>query len=614
LDVVTITENSSSPTAQSKPASLPSHSKNWITSDWIVAVFLFAATAAVVVWQNSRLTVLYDLCGVLENSFRISLGDIPYRDFPFPYAPLTFVVQAALIKLTGPVIWHHIAYCAVIGGASTVLALLVIQNLLRGVVSAYRVVSFLLATPMVILGVYCIFPHPFYDPDCAFVVLTCILLWQRLERKGYPVGQSIVVGGLLVLPLFIKQNIGLAFLGTTIPGLLLLIGIGVWRRESVRGYVWLIAGIISGLGIALTIIHFTAGLANYKYWTISYAALRRAPSRADMLSIYRDWVLLLWVALFGLGAVLLRLNKSGKLFLSLLSVALMTAPFAWSVIYLLRDSDASERAERLVGVWPFMLLVSGVMAVLAARRRKGLKLVLPFTLIATAHGVFLSQQLWGSTYGVWPLLAILVADLLTALVVLAPSQHSWAVRSWAAVVSVSLLISGGFYVYANERLDYVNLSDGDMQHSTLPQLKGLSLRGSFLPDFEELVQYTSKAIPRDDGILFLPGEDLFYYTTGRKPRFPVLLFDITNNPLSPEEILAAARAHNIRWLIVKNDLQIEVDKTIDDKDHQVKVLRQDFKLVESLNNYEIYRRKGPNEVDEDQDDKDDQDDSEPPTK
>src|SRR6266536_2943758 len=89
--------------------------------DLITAAFLFVATCAVVVWQNSRLGVLWDLSYVLENAHRISLGDIPYRDFPFPYAPLTFLIQVALIKLTGRVFWHHILYCAAAGGLGTVL-------------------------------------------------------------------------------------------------------------------------------------------------------------------------------------------------------------------------------------------------------------------------------------------------------------------------------------------------------------------------------------------------------------------------------------------------------------------------------------------------------------
>jgi len=48
----------------------------------------------------------------------MSLGDVPYRDFPFPYAPLTFLIQASIIRLTGRVFWHHIAYCAVAGRLS----------------------------------------------------------------------------------------------------------------------------------------------------------------------------------------------------------------------------------------------------------------------------------------------------------------------------------------------------------------------------------------------------------------------------------------------------------------------------------------------------------------
>src|SRR6266849_9738160 len=93
--------------------SAPSRSagvEHWLVCDWVVAVILCLATAAVVVWQNSRLGVLWDLSYILENSYRISLGDIPYRDFPLPYAPLTYLTQAALIKFTGRVFFHHVLY------------------------------------------------------------------------------------------------------------------------------------------------------------------------------------------------------------------------------------------------------------------------------------------------------------------------------------------------------------------------------------------------------------------------------------------------------------------------------------------------------------------------
>src|SRR5437667_1664914 len=104
-------------------------SRSRLARDWLTGAFLFAATAAVVIWQNSRLGILWDLSYILENSHRISVGDIPYRDFPFPYAPLTFLVQAALIKITGRVYWHHIAYCAAVGGLATVLTWRIVLNL-----------------------------------------------------------------------------------------------------------------------------------------------------------------------------------------------------------------------------------------------------------------------------------------------------------------------------------------------------------------------------------------------------------------------------------------------------------------------------------------------------
>ncbi len=164
------------------------------------------------------------------------------------------------------------------------------------------------------------------------------------------------------------------------------------------------------------------------------------------------------------------------------------------------------------------------------------------------------------------------------------------------------MISGGFYVRSHERLDYANLDEGELKRSTLPQLKGLSTRGDWIPNFEELVRYADREIPRGEGILILPGEDPFYYATGRRPQFPVLLFDHTVNPYSPEELLQIARARNIRWVIVKQDLQDEDDFVEQERDRITKVLEQDFEQVESLANYDIYRRSDPGkEPDQDED-------------
>lgn len=589
--------------------------RRWPWYDWPAALLLFAASAFVVVWQNSRLGVLWDASYILENASRISLGDVPYRDFPFPYAPLTFLTQAAIIRLTGRVFWHHIVYSAGVGGLSAVLAWRVVLNLLRGVVPHARLVAYALSAPLVVLGIYAIFPHPFYDPDCTFVILACVLLLQHAERKGFPPPLTLLAGAALAVPLFVKQNTGLAFILSACAALAALILVEALRRRAVRGYVWLLCGVAVGLAAALLIIQLTAGLDNYVRWTVRFAAARRTPPLADMLEMYQNRLLPWWLAAFAAAAVLLWLNRNrDRRAIAFASACLMSLPFVWAVVYLFLDRDASEQAERLVDVWPFVLVVSFALAVLGLRRRAGVALVLPFVLIATAHGAFLSQQLWGSTYGLWPLLVILVACALTT-----PSDaiskeraarsSAWFVVTLAALAAASLLAAGGHYVWTHERLDYANVSEGALARPTLPALKGLSVRGSWVPDFEELVDYTERQIPRDEGILMLPGEDLFYYTTGRRPRFPVLMFDRTVNPYSPEEVLELARARDIRWLVVKEDLQLDDDQVEEDRDRMLELLKQDFKQVESLNNYEIYRRRtGADDKDEDEDEGDDSED------
>lgn len=564
-------------------------SQRWSPWDWAAAVFLFYGTAAVVLWQNSRLAVLWDLSYILENSWRISLGQLPYRDFPFPYPPLTFLAQSWVIKLTGRVFFHHVLYCAIVGGLGTLLAWRILIQLLRRVVSAYRLAAFFLAAPLMVLGIYCVFPHPFYDPDCTFAILCCVLLLMHLERREFPPMRAFLVGIVCVVPLFVKQNTGLAFLASAALAAIILAARDAWRQRGLPGCAWLLAGMAAGLAAAALILHFTVGMKNYWHWTMQFAAARRLPSLAEMFAPYRNPLLLVWFGAFAAGVFLLAHNRSGGRVVSWLAVSLMAAPFAWAVLYLLVEDDPSERAERLLALWPVVLVVSLALALWGLWRGLNFARLLPFILIATVQGAFLSQQLWGSTYALWPLLMILLAAVLTELFTLAPERSSREIEWLAGAMALTIFISGGFYVASHERLNYADISTGAIARSTLPALAGLSMRGPWIPQFEELVRFTDRDVPRDQGLLMIPGEDLFYYATGRRPRFPVLMFDHTINPYSPEEILEISRRQNICWLVVKKNLQLG-SEPVEDKAHLLDLLRGDFVPVQSLANYDIYKK------------------------
>jgi hypothetical protein len=183
-----------------------------------------------------------------------------------------------------------------------------------------------------------------------------------------------------------------------------------------------------------------------------------------------------------------------------------------------------------------------------------------------------------------------LAGILTELFRITGEKSSRKIELLAAAAALSILVSGGFYVASHERLDYADVSTGELTRSTLPALAGLSMRGPWIPQFEELVRYTDREIPKDQGLLMIPGEDLFYYTTGRRPRFPALMFDHTVNPYSPEQIVEISRSRNISWLIVKKNLQRN-DEPVEDKGRLLDLLRADFAPVQSLANYDVYRRK-----------------------
>jgi len=579
---------------QRKNRSAPSN----CVCDLLAGTFLFLCTAAFVLWQNTHVTVLWDLSYILENATRISLGQTPYRDFPFPYAPLTFLVQATIIKLCGRVVLHHYFYAALCGGLATLVSWRILLRLVAGSALPARLTAFLLAAPLIFLGTNSVFPHPFYDSDCTLFVLFCIWLLLRLERRDFPTLATILCGICFAVPLFIKQNTGLAFLLSAVV-CVVFFGIRVRRSAAL-----LLAGMASGVIIGLGIIQCTAGVGNYLHWTIQFASSRRLPGISTVLGVYRDPGLLWIVPVFAGGLALLSRPIAPGLWrrmIGWLGASLLSLPFLWTLAALFLEENASDRVEVLLRLWPVVLIASFLMAVLALwqlRRRVAIAQIIPFILLGAIHGAFLSQQLWGSTYALWPLLMILIATILIAAAGHEKNDEERSIRKSATlpmmaltgIISLVLLGTGSYYSLSHERLEYADLSGETLLHSKLPALRGVAMRGEWLADFEELVAYAEREIPRGDAILMLPGEDLFYFTTGRTPQFPVVMLDNTVNPYSAEQIAELARQRNVGWLVVKRSLQLQ-EEPLAFRGQLLELLSRDFEATESLDNYDIYRRK-----------------------
>ena len=547
---------------------------------------LFIATAIFTLWQNRRVAVLWDLSYLLDSSYRISLGQIPYRDFPFAHAPLTFLLHATLVHLFGRVYFPHVACAALESGVATLLTWRILRDVFQPLATRAWTLATVLAAPLTVLGIYAIYPHPIYDSDCILAVLVAIYAVQRAAESRI---RHAFAGALCVLPLFFKQNIGLAFLTTTLLSVLIIVVVSRVQRDPIERQLWFLGGTLFALAAALLTIHLTAGLCNYLYWTIAFAAQRRLPGLPLILNTYRQTSLLWTIPAAIVGILLLRVERSRNRFWKRTTAfLLLSAPFFWTFFSLALTNDPDERADQLLSLWPHLLLLGSALALFNLRPRTlrssvSFNTFLPLILLATIYGTFLSQQLWGSTYALWPLLVLLIATLLIEVPTVA--------NPLSLTIAATLLLCGSLYATSHERLSYIHLLPGlPIAHSTLPELRGLSTPGPYIPAFEELVRFTNAEIPVRDGIVMLPGEDPFYFATGRIPQFPILLFDPATDPYTPHHTLDEVRARNIRWLIVTRNLQL-TEQPKPDLPDVLRTLQQDFVPYRTLTNYDIYRRK-----------------------
>jgi hypothetical protein len=587
----------------------PPIGNRWTLRDWIAAAVLFAATAGVILWQNAHVAVFFDISYILNVATRIAGGQIPYRDFPLAQAPLTFVVQAAIIRLTGRVFFHHVLYVSMVGGLSTVLTWRVGLETLRRRVPAAWTVSLLLAAPLIFLSVYSIMPNPEYDSDCGFSILVAVWALQRIESVSHPGPiwswlRGFLAGIALVIPALFKQNMGLPFLLTSVGVVLLVAAATQFQRNRTHEPAGvdprLALSILAGAGAAILAgtlaIEFTAGLGNYVHWTITYAGQRRLPGLDAMIGIYWypdvAWLLPCMAA----GLVLLRMPLGKKLWARIAAFLLLAAPFLNALVALvLYHDDADSRGDSFLMIWPVLLLLATAMALVnlwRAWRAPSLRAFVPLILLAAINGTMMSQQLWGSTYGIWPLLVLLLAEMLVFLdrfLKRADASRRFT-PIFAVFVSVAMLLCGGFYTTSEERLTYAQFPDGPAAHSAFPALAGMTTPGPFLPNLDELLRYAQASIPFNDGVVLMLGEDPFFFATGRAQRFPTTIWDHTCLPYTPEQIASMAQSLNMRWLIVKTHTQLNEDPTPDPA-ATLDLLTKEFTLAAHLRGYDVYRTK-----------------------
>jgi hypothetical protein len=518
------------------------------------AAVLFGGSAAVVLWQNTRVAALHDLSYILNTAYRIWAGDVPYRDFSQPHAPLTFLIQAAILGIFDSSYVHHVWYAALLSGAATLLGFETLHLLLRPHFARARTYAFVACLLLIPLGLHSLFPIPWYDADASFIALLAVYALLRAHQPQALARWAAIAGALVVLAVFAKQNMGLALLAASqslaLPWLL--------DRARRRRYVVFVASTGVSLALALALIEASCGLDNYVRWTFSFAAERRLVLKLPFAP-YRRAELWAWLAAPALGLLLLGARQRSREasapqrwnVADLLGTALLLAPLLAPLVV-----GPGHRAALFARLWPLTMPLAAALAVLTwLRDRSRFEPFLVATLLGFCYGTFLSQGVAASSFAVWPVFCLLLGGILIGLRSLAPGLAPRLCEAYLAAAVTAAVVTGVPQLVSNRRLDYAR-HEGRVYASRHPRLAGLHAGGDYLPRLDELLAFFERRVPADEGFTAIPGEDPLYFALRRRPRLPLVQFDRTVNTLGPEQFVERAEASGIEWIVAKRKRQL----------------------------------------------------------
>ncbi|WP_058867191.1 hypothetical protein [Chloracidobacterium thermophilum] len=586
---------------------------------WLAVCVLAVGAGAVHQWQTGRVGVLGDYAYIVDTAWRIAQGEVMYRDFGLPHSPLTFHVQATLIRLFGFSYGLTAWYCTVVNVVYVVLT----YGLVRVLVPGWSGVA--LCVPLVWLAPHCIYPHPFYDPDTSLLVLLNLNLLHWVATRRVRAVVAFLGGVTTVLPALGKQNVGYPYVLLVAGGVVWWgwlrerwVGAGAGRQGeskeqskgegtgelNVAGLRWFGAGVAAGVVGAVVWLGLTCGLGNYWQWGFASAS-RRVPDWI-VKSAYKSY--LMWFVWFCLSALALgwwlqqRERPAIKPFLIISAalafwfIALIVATqrdyllWSWSAVLVLgwlgwqqrHSMNTSSRLSItsmafLLGPFIAISLMAGFLGHFFINAYHPVVFLwIPIMILTMVVGLWhLPSALFSPR-----LMRVLLPWLTVILAFLSFLSQGYINSSygiWAFfVLMVAYVVSpfvgdprqplvcwGVAITLTLAAIPYVQRNNrlcyvdqqGEMHTIASGPLRGFTAYGPYLNNFTELLGFVADHIPEAEPVVCIPHEDPFYAVMGRRSPLPMFIFDRTANPFPPEKVLEEAERHQVKWVIVKRVLQ-----------------------------------------------------------
>jgi hypothetical protein len=537
-----------------------------LKNDQRLIILLSLLSASLVFVFSSRLICLADWSLFTEYGYRFFLKQRPYLDFGLVLTPGTFIVQGLLIKIFGVNYYAQLAFVAFEAAVSMILTWMILKEITQEKsFVAYSLIPLVFLVPGV-LG-----PFPDYDYDSCVVSLLAFYFFIKAYSKNDR--RLFIAAGLgAVLVFFFKQTIGAGVIAGMITASFFL---------GPKKVCYLFGGILTGLicfTLSILMMSGPEGLPEAVRWIFSYAGETRGKSAIPLiLNTFKIPAAYLYAASWVISYFLFKANQNKRSML--LACIFFVLPFLPSNFFAL-SSRFYVMEKYLAYLWPGTMLTAGTLYIFKLIKTKTVSsgLLIFVLCTVTSLATFASHGLIGSTYGIWPFFFLIWVVMF---------NDFFTTKNSVLFFTLFLLIPAGTYLQTNVLNKSVIPWKFNSQTASWRGLKGLTTPGPWIYNFEELLTWTEAHIPHDDRVISLPGEDPFYSLTGRYPQLSIFLLIPGGLPFDLEWLEKEIRKANIKWIILKTNLQLP--NVFLNTDSMMDNLKHDYSLVQTLKGYEIYK-------------------------
>lgn len=578
---------------------LPFFSKKNVSHFFIVFLALFSA--GLVVHQSTTITPMIDYSYQVENAYRIFRGEIPYRDFFLVLPPGTYMLMAFVMKLTGG--YQHIGQVIL-----TALTQFFIVILTYKIIRHYHREPWgaIVLTLPVLTANHVLFPWPNYDVFAVlFILISMFFILTSWNTNRYRPGIFFFNGIVATLPSYFKQNTGLVFVILLVTVLFISSISYKTKQRIIEAVLFLFGSIFSYLYfLGWLMIHKAINPAIYQLYEFPKSVRDVNEAIRIVISQYVDVVNTLQIALpiFFVVFVLLVIRYIAQRhqtisYVTLLNHLITSVLFFGSIIFFAVVAyKGSNSATYTYTVQYSFVLLYGLYILLTVitiihnihkRSVVPLTLLFPIPLIGAANATYLSHHVVGSSFGLWPFFAIIVAVILSIL-----KKHislNWMIISVPFICFVSFQLFS--YAMRNEIHMYIP-HNGPAIYSQTERLYGLATPGSTLPQMDRMFSYVKTNIPENDIVAFTPGDDPFFAVTGRKNPMHFTQLHMQTYKLDFPTLVPELKKRNVTWVVIKTKYQTPQYYGLIDVANDYFHLSDDYNLIEDLDGfYRIYKRK-----------------------